>query len=379
MAFDYLNFWFLYLYFFNVFIFNAAWPHNSFTKTPGCLLLHQNFTFINNILSSSTNLYAAFCLLHFHLLFDYITANASKTSKPFSKINSRTATSTPEPPPTWAVLAAATPPDNHTVPLVSCWCFLRRRVPADAAWIFFSTLLREEGPPPPSLHPPPGRQVGWVLFCPRSSGVFMRQLEIILDMDFLFIYLFWHLPLLLTPTRLLWRPRNSIFPPFVLLPRWQELLSSPSALPPLKVTWESHLKKNRTTCCYLISFLVRRGAHSFTSLGRICWIQPISSLLKIYSGSSQNEETAGVPADANSSWGSSSQFVRLLIVTASQLLIQELLTSSLHVVLWFFLSLCSFTTFTRSALCQKTFCCFFCLFVLKHPLKVFSKACVNHA
>lgn len=155
VAFYYLNLWFLYLYFF--FYVNAAWPHNSFTRTPGCLLLHQNFTFINNILSSSTNLYAAFCLFHFHLLFDYITANASKTSKPFSKINSRTATSTPEPPPTWAVLAAATPPDNHAAPLVSCWCFLRRRAPADAAWIFFSTLLREEGPPPPA----PSRPAGW--------------------------------------------------------------------------------------------------------------------------------------------------------------------------------------------------------------------------
>lgn len=151
----------------------------------------------------------------------------------------------------------------------------------------------------------------------------------------------------------------------MLLPRWQELLSSPSALPPLKVTWESHLKKNRTTCCYLISFLVRRGAHSFTSLGRICWIQPISSLLKIYSSSSQNEETAGVPADANSSCEAAHSNS---VTTSHSGAADEFLSCGFVFVV--FLSLCSFTTFTCSALCQKTFCCF-CLFVfLKHPLKV---------
>lgn len=194
VAFDYLNLWFLYLYFF--FYVNAAWPHNSFTRTPGCLLLHQNFTFINNILSSSTNLYAAFCLFHFHLLFDYITANASKTSKPISKINSRTATSTPEPPPTWAVLAAATPPDNHAAPLVSCWCFLA----ADAAWIFFSTLLREEGPPPPS----PSRPAGWPSLVLLSLVRCLYETPSSLKWFWTWIfYFFWHLPLLLTPTRLL--------------------------------------------------------------------------------------------------------------------------------------------------------------------------------
>lgn len=52
--------------------------------------------------------------------------------------------------------------------------------------------------------------------------------------------------------------------------------------------------------------------------------------------------------------------VRLLIVTAPQLLIQELLMTSFHVVLWgFCLSLCSFTTFTCTALCQKTILLFF--------------------
>lgn len=187
----------LFVFFFYV---NAAWPHNSFTRTPGCLLLHQNFTFINNILSSSTNLYAGFCLFHFHLLFDYITANASKTSKPFSKINSRTATSTPEPPPTWAVLAAATPPDNHAAPLVSCWCFLCRRAPADAAWIFFSTLLREEGPPPPS----PSRPAGWPSLVLLSLVRCLYETPSSLKWFWTWIFLFfWHMPLLLTPTRLL--------------------------------------------------------------------------------------------------------------------------------------------------------------------------------
>lgn len=126
-----------------------------------------------------------------------------------------------------------------------------------------------------------------------------EQLEMILDMDFLFF---------LTPA-------SSIDSNMTFVKTTEVNLSTfcaPAALAGITVksfctsSLEGHMrispeKKNRTTCCYLISFLVRRGAHSFTSLGRICWIQPISSLLKIYSSSSQNEETAGVPADANSS------------------------------------------------------------------------------
>lgn len=53
------------------------------------------------------------------------------------------------------------------------------------------------------FHPPPGQQVGRVLFCSRSSGVFFEtpsSLKWFWTWIFLF---FWHLPLLLTPTRLL--------------------------------------------------------------------------------------------------------------------------------------------------------------------------------
>lgn len=146
---------------------------------------------------------------------------------------------------------------------------------------------------PPSLHPHAGRQVGWVLFCSHSSGAFMRRRAAWNDFGHRFFYLF----IFLTTA---WDHGTQSFHLLcscrVGRNYCQVLLHFLPGRSLENLSW-----KKDTTCCYLISFLVSVRAHGFTSSGRICWIQSISSLLKIYSSSSQNEETAGVPADANSS------------------------------------------------------------------------------
>lgn len=186
---------------------------------------------------------------HFHFSIDYITAKTSKTFKSFFQ-NQLELTC-------WASAnqscAIGRSPSRLSHGSPGFLLMLPPQAGTSRCCLDFLFPLRCGRRATSSSFPPfipsslPGQQVGRILFCLQSSGVFKKHQAAWKDFFWVAIIAmsYW-----LQCNR---SGQNSIYPPFVSLTQWLWLLSCTSGHPPLWVTGEFHLHlmKNETTCCCL--------------------------------------------------------------------------------------------------------------------------------